>query len=298
MEALERAPTRINNKIVRDELSVPFIRPFEVISAAHIAARQAVKELMPRSGAVTLLFVVRGRLDFSSDEKHLALEAGEAFLTESKVIIASTFSHGSNADFYLLRFLRTEVPAGVPRRTLKIPNHVAIHNPGRLKHLFHMLLEARRDCPHCPLIFHHLVILMLCEMTSSNKRAAVRVGVDGLECMASRVDAYIAAHYHEHIGTPDIAREFRYNPDYLERAYRTKRHRSIRAAIHFRRIREAQAQLLLQRSRGIADIAALCGFVDVGHFRRAFKRAVHMTPHEFRSQQSGYRRGIHPLHSV
>jgi len=299
MKALESAPKRINNKDVRDELTVSFARPFKVISAAHVASRQAVNEVMPCGSAVTLLFVVRGHLDLDSDGKHLALKSGEAFLAESKAIKTFTLSHGSDADFYLLRFLRTEVPAGLPRRTLKVPNHVAIYNPGRLKHLFHMLLGAMRDWPRSLLIHHHLVILMLSEMaSSSNKKAAVRVRADGLECMASRVDAYIAAHYHEHIGTPDIAREFRYNPDYLERAYRTKRQRSIREAIHFRRIREAQAQLLLQRTRGIADIAALCGFADVGHFRQAFKRAVHMTPHEFRSQKTGYRRSPHPLHSV
>ncbi len=283
---------------VRDGLTVSFARPFNVLSAEHVASQHAVKEVMHLASAVTLLFVVGGRLDLDPDGKYLALGAGEAFLVESKEIKNLTLSHGSDVDFYLLQFLRTEVPEGLPRMTLEVPKHVAIYNPGRLKHLFHRLLEAMRDGPRSRLVRHHLVVLMLSEMAFSCKKAEVRVRADGLECMASRVDAYIAAHYHEHIGTPDIAKEFRYNPDYLERAYRSKRHRSIREAIHSRRIREARAQLLLQRKRGIAEVAALCGFADVGHFRRAFKRTVHMTPHEFRCQEAEYRGRPHPLQSV
>jgi two-component system response regulator YesN len=104
----------------------------------------------------------------------------------------------------------------------------------------------------------------------------------GLESIASRVDAYIAAHYHQPIGTTDIARELRYNPDYLERAFRMERHTSIREAVHARRIKEARAQLLLQRTQDVAQIAALCGYADPGYFRRVFKRATNMTPRGYR----------------
>jgi YesN/AraC family two-component response regulator len=104
----------------------------------------------------------------------------------------------------------------------------------------------------------------------------------GRESIASRVDAYVAAHYHEPIGTTDIARELRYNPDYLERSFRLERRMSIREAVHARRIKEARAQLLLQRTQDVAQIAALCGYTDLGYFRRVFKRATNMTPRGYR----------------
>jgi YesN/AraC family two-component response regulator len=102
------------------------------------------------------------------------------------------------------------------------------------------------------------------------------------------VDAFIAAHYHETLSTPDIAAELRYNPDYLERAYRQERRMSIREAIHARRINEARAQLLLLRKQGVAQIAALCGYTDAGYFRRLFKRATHMTPHGYRAVNTAF----------
>jgi AraC-like DNA-binding protein len=299
MKGLERAVPKNNTRLVRDELSVAFACPFEIITAAHIASRYTAKEVMPRGSADSLLFVVEGHLDLDLGGKHISLGPREALLAEPDAREPLTLSHGTDADFYLLQFVRTEVPAGFPRRMLEVPDHVAIRNPARLKHLFLMLLEAVRARTGSGLILHHLVVLMLCEMASSSRvQGEMRARVDGLESMASRVDAYIAAHYHESIGTPEIASELRYNPEYLERAYRTERHMSIREAIHLRRIREARAQLLLQQARGIAEIAALCGFSDAGHFRRVFKRAMNMTPHEFRSLNTEHRGGPHPLRAV
>jgi AraC-like DNA-binding protein len=299
MKGLERAAPKNNIRLVPDELSVAFARPFEIIAAAHIASRYTAKEVIPPGNADSLLFVVEGHLDLDLGGRHLALGRGEALLAGQEAREPLTLSHGTDADFYLLQFVRAEVPAGFPRRMLEVPDHVAIRNPARLKHLFLMLLEARRARTGSSLILHHLLVLMLCEMASSLRlQGEMRARVDRLESMASRVDAYIAAHYHESIGTPGIARELRYNPEYLERAYRTERHMSIREAIHLRRIREARAQLLLQQARCIAEIAALCGFSDAGHFRRVFKRAMHMTPHEFRSLNGEPRGGPHPLRAI
>ncbi|MCX7030634.1 MAG: helix-turn-helix transcriptional regulator [Spirochaetes bacterium] len=269
---------------MRDELPVYFAHPYKIIAAAHVASRYAVKEVMHHGHTASLLFVIEGHLDLDLGGKHLAMGPSEAFLAGPDTFEPLTLSHGTDAEFYLLQFARSEVPEDFPRHVLRVPEHVAIRNPARLKHLFLMLVEAMRDPAGSRLILHHLVVLMLCDMASSSLvTCEVRTRADGLESLASRVDAYIAAHYHEPIGTPDVARECRYNPDYLERAYRAERHRSIREAIHLRRIKEARAQLLLQRSRGIAEIASLCGFSDVGHFRQVFKRAVNMTPREFRS---------------
>lgn len=278
-----------------DEVPLVVAHPFTVVAAAHVASRYAAREVMRCGHATSLLFVVEGHLDLGLGGKHLALGPGEAFLAGPDASEPLILSHGTDAEFYRLQFVSRGVPEGFPRRVLKVPEHAAIRDPARLKHLFLMLVEAMRDQAGSRLILHHLVVLMLCDMASSSLVACeARTRADGLESLASRVDAYIAAHYHEPLGTPDVARECRYNPDYLERAYRAERHCSIREAIHLRRIKEARAQLLLQSSRGIAEIAALCGFSDVGHFRQVFKHAVHMTPHEFRFRNAGGTGGLHP----
>jgi AraC-like DNA-binding protein len=270
-----------------DELLLRFARPFEITGSEHRFSEFAMSRRLPYDCALCLLFVVQGHLDLEIGGSHFSLGPAEAYLAEPLRRDLVRLSYGMDADFYLVQFRRSEQSAGVAQRRIEVPNHVATRNPGRLTDLLRMFMEeTRRPGPSC-LVLHHLVVLMLCEMASSSLvRGETRAREDGLESMASRVDAYVAAHYHEPIGTLDVAHELRYNPDYLERAYRSERRMSIRQAIHARRIREARAQLVLQSARGIAEIAALCGFSDPAYFRRVFKRATSMTPHGFRTRNA------------
>jgi AraC-like DNA-binding protein len=283
VRGLEGLPAKNDILIVRDQLSVGFARPFEIVASAHVVSECAQGRDLGHGGALCFMFVVHGRLDLDVEGRQLTLASDEVFLLAPTRFQRVVISHGTDAEFFVVQFRRHGPAQGAPQRSLEVPDHVALGNPGRLKSLVRMFMEETRRYGGSPLVLHHLLVLMLCEMTrASHLRSESEVREDNLESVASRVDAYIAAHYHESIGTPDIAAELRYNPDYLERAYRAERHLSIREAIHARRIREARAQLLLQSSLGIAQIAALCGYADTGYFRRVFKRATSMTPHGYR----------------
>lgn len=270
-----------------DELLLKFERPFEITGSEHIFSEYAMSRGLPHPCALCLLFVVQGHLDLEVGGSHFTLGPAEAYLAEPLSRDLVRLSYGTDADFYLVQFRRPERSARVPRRRIEVPNHVATRNPGRLTDLLRMFMEQTRCPGPSRLVLHHLVVLMLCEMASSSfVRGETHRREDGRESMASRVDVYIAAHYHEPIGTADVAQALRYNPDYLERAYRMERRMSISQAIHARRIREARAQLVLQSARGIGEIAALCGFSDPAYFRRVFKRATSMTPHGFRARNA------------
>ncbi|MGA2977014.1 MAG: helix-turn-helix transcriptional regulator [Spirochaetia bacterium] len=269
---------------MRDALSLGFARSFQILSSLHVVSESVTHRVLHHQAALCFLFNVHGDLYLDLKERRLALASDEAALFAFAGAGTIALSYGNDAEFYLLQFRQGRPAEGVPRLHLEVPEHVTLRNSGRLKHLVRMFMEQARRDGVSPLVLHHLLVLMLCETArSSHRRSETQAHEDGLENMASHVDAYIAAHYHEPIGTPDIAAELRYNPDYLERAYRSDRHMSIREAIHERRIREARAQLLLQRALGVAQVAALCGYPDAGYFRRVFKRATSMTPHGYRA---------------
>ena len=236
-----------------------------------------------------LLFVARGMVAVRGG----SVGPGEAYLVPAfrgEIVL----QRSPSSELYVLFFRQPPVRAAGSRRRvadaegwhhrLEIPDHVTVLRPARLTHLLRRLMdETRRPSPSRALL-HHLVALALCELAHSSRPSERREDREtSLESIASRVDAYIAAHYHEPIGTPDIAAELHYNPDYLERAYHLERRISIREAVHDRRIKEVRAQLLLQRGKGVAEVAALCGYSDPAYFRRVFKRATNMTP-------CGYRR--------
>jgi len=292
---------------MRDGLRLDFIRPFEPVEASHVVAEHPGSRVVRPGRSACLIFSVHGGLLVKDGHAELELHANAALLLAPRGAGTITLTNRGEADFYLLRFRWAQKAAAAAGRVLNVPAHVSVLRPGRLTHLLRMYIEKAKaetsapnpstsapnppgtSAPNPPgtsarLMLHHLLVLALCELArSSQEGMPVQAREPGLANIASRVDAFIAAHYHETISTPDIAAELRYNPDYLERAYRQERRMSIREAIHARRIKEARAQLLLLRKQGVAQIAALCGYNDAGYFRRLFKRATHMTPHGYRA---------------
>jgi AraC-like DNA-binding protein len=261
---------------------------FQGVHADHLSVEGTGEVPVRTSRQVVLAFSVHGELVVHGERGETRLRPNEAVLVSGPP--ALRIRHAASADFYVLRFRHARLPRAVPRGRLEVPDHVTVLRPARLTHLLRRLIdEVRLPSPSGP-VLHHLVVLALCELARSSVAEGTAIGTEGtaigteagLESIASRVDAFVAAHYHEPIGTPDIARELHYNPDYLERAYHLERRMSIREAVHARRIKEARAQLILQRTKGVAEIGALCGYADAGYFRRVFKRATNMTPHGYR----------------
>jgi AraC-like DNA-binding protein len=269
---------------MRDELLFGFSRPFQSIESDHVVSEHRGCREVANGRAVCLLFSVHGSLSARTRETFIVLSSNEACILEPRAGGGIQIRYGEESEFYLVRFRRPRGPEALPAPELAVPERALVREPGRLTHLLHMHIEEAHRDKVSRLILHHLLVLALCELARSVRvETAIPAKEPCLESIASRVDACVAAHYHQPIGTPDIARELRYNPYYLERAYRQERGKSIRDAIHERRIKEACAHLLLSRSRRIAEIAALCGYSDAGYFRRVFKRATHVTPHHYRA---------------
>jgi AraC-like DNA-binding protein len=280
---------------MRDELLFGFSRPFNSIESDHLVSEHRGSRHIAEDPAICLLFSVHGILSVRTRETFVILSSNEACILEPRTGGGIEIRYGDESEFYLVRFRR---PHGRDPRTgqdLVVPGRTRSWAPGRLTHLLHMYIEEARRDRASRLILHHILVLALCELARSAQEEIGLLTTESCrESIASRVDAYVAAHYHRPIGTPEIARELRYNPYYLERAYHQERGKSIREAIHERRIKEACAHLLLSRTQGVAEIAALCGYRDAGYFRRVFKRATHLTPHHYRAANTAAEQPAEP----
>ncbi len=264
-------------------LSVSLACPFEPVDARCVVSDLSDCRYVQPKGAYCLFFVTRGSLQVRWRAASCRLEAGEALLVRGGTGEKIALVNHNEVEYYHLQFrLFGRGCAGCPH-PLEVPEHAVVHPPERLTDLLRRYLAVDRRAYRSHLTLYNLVVLALYELTRSAESKELANDLEpGLEIIASRVDACIAAHYRRPIGTVEIARELRYNPDYLERAYRQERGISIREAIHRRRIREARAQLLLRRESRIAEIAALCGYNDTSYFRRVFKRVTSMTPNRYR----------------
>jgi YesN/AraC family two-component response regulator len=68
-----------------------------------------------------------------------------------------------------------------------------------------------------------------------------------------------------------LARALHCNADYLGRVFRRTFHLTLTEAIHRQRVRAAE-KLLLNDSASLTEVAARCGFNDVGYFRQIFTK--------------------------
>ena len=100
--------------------------------------------------------------------------------------------------------------------------------------------------------------------------------------LVGRAEAWIGHHYHEAISTSDVADALACNPDHLGRAFRAVTGRTLVQALHERRLGEARRRLI-ETADAVGDIARGCGFSDLAHFRRVFRRATGTTPGSFRA---------------
>jgi AraC-like DNA-binding protein len=68
----------------------------------------------------------------------------------------------------------------------------------------------------------------------------------------------------------------------MGRVFKQGTGRSVTRAIHERRVAKAK-RLLLENLLNISEIAFACGYNDLPHFRRMFKRLAGMTPSQYRN---------------
>jgi len=272
---------------MNNDLSFQIANPVEPIAGSLEVSDSAVVKPLRLRECHVLLFVSRGNVCIGSAGSHIRVNAGKTLLIDPEPSRRLRIAADSDTEHYLLWFRRpdcgSEFDLRVSSRLLGIPALATARRPERLTYLLRRYLHQQERRGSSRLLRAGLLVLILREVAMSGTTEAVDPPEENWpNTIVSRVDAYIAAHYSEQIGTIDIAAELRYNPDYLERAYRHLADLSIRDAIHLRRVHEAAAQLLLHREYNVSEIATMCGYNDVNYFRRVFKKAMNSTPNRYR----------------
>lgn len=96
------------------------------------------------------------------------------------------------------------------------------------------------------------------------------------------IQDYIDHHYLEEIVISDIAQHLHMGESYLSHTFKKATGYSILQYVIRRRIGEAQSWLLMSKLL-ITDIATKVGYNSVSHFHNAFRKAVGMTPQQYRT---------------
>lgn len=92
---------------------------------------------------------------------------------------------------------------------------------------------------------------------------------------------YIQHHYHQDITLQEIANHFYLSREYISRKFKLEFHVNISDYISGIRIDKAKLLLLNPHLR-IAQVAAMVGYEDEKYFSKVFKKAVGVSPNEYR----------------
>lgn len=94
--------------------------------------------------------------------------------------------------------------------------------------------------------------------------------------------SFMREHFPEPIGTADVAAAAAVSDSSLRRAFRETLRTTPRAYLQEMRVGRA-VELLADPELSMTRIAAACGFADSSHFSHAFRKALNMTPSEYRA---------------
>ncbi|MFP3155367.1 response regulator [Lachnospiraceae bacterium ZAX-1] len=95
--------------------------------------------------------------------------------------------------------------------------------------------------------------------------------------------AYIHANYGTEILLADIAKKLYVSPTYLSKIFHDECHQTFSQYVLAYRIERAKEYLKTPQYK-VYQIAELCGFSDVAHFSKTFKRITNSSPHKYRNQ--------------
>jgi AraC-like DNA-binding protein len=128
--------------------------------------------------------------------------------------------------------------------------------------------------------------ILLVECCRQAQRSGVQPGIDDRApsvAWLERLRRHIDAHFSEPLPLTRLAQVAGVHPSYLSRAFHRYTGKTLIGYLTERRL---QAALVLLRSTDdkVLSIALDCGFRDLAHFNRTFKRALAQPPTAFRRQ--------------
>lgn len=256
-------------------LELSMTLPIKVQNGGLFISRGVGRHPARRLSSWEIIFVEKGRLTIREEEQSFAVEAGESLLLWPQRLHVGVEDFPLDLRFYWLHF-EVKAPENDPNwlTHLTVPQHTRVAEPQALIALFRQFMIEQEKLQRSPAL--EFIVLLILQQLTQSARQNVTEG-DAGESLAWRAHQLIRTQYHRRISTATLARDLHCNVDYLGRVYRRVFHLTLTEAIHRQRVREAE-KLLISDARSLKEVAALCGFNDVGYFRQIFRKHTGLTP--------------------
>ncbi len=157
--------------------------------------------------------------------------------------------------------------------------HRKIENPYNISLYLRQLLDARITHKTSEGI-DYLTRLVLIELYTNSKQPIINH-------TAEKIAAWIEANCHTPITEMQIATQFGYNSDYLNRLFKSSFSKTIKQYINDKRMEYIKG-LMLRSDLPLKEIALRSGFAEYKYFLKFFKYHEKITPTEFYKQYTKF----------
>lgn len=154
----------------------------------------------------------------------------------------------------------------------------------RLITLFKILtLHYSKQMSSSPTLSKAYCQVILCEIYEIFRKRPLECKGTPRTTLIENILHYINVHYQEQVTLEKMEKFFFVSKFYLSRLFSEEMNTSIIEYLQFKRITEAQ-RLLQDTDLSILEICFECGFNNLQHFYRTFKKISLVTPKQFRQQ--------------
>ncbi len=211
-----------------------------------------------------LTFVLRGRLEYIADSKHLIIREGDAMLLPPGTLRAR-IAHGDAVEYVSFNF---ELLDG---RELALPRLMKNAVDGEIRALFNAftprhLSDEPRAREKATLILEYIleVLLELCERQTQNPHVR-------------RAIIHIETHISEPIGLSALAEALHLSREYTANLIKRETGRTVSELVNDAKLTVARKMITLG-SFSLSEIAESLGYENYGYFSRIFKKKYGYPP--------------------
>ncbi len=214
-----------------------------------------------------IIFITKGEAFINKAGTEYALGMNDILLIEPG---ARHFGHqiSTNTEFFWLHWLAES-------NVLEGTHHITVENPYHITLYCRQLIEARMMNKPTELQ-DYLTRMILLELSINAKQPTTNT-------IAEQIKAWIRANSNVPLTTVQVANQFGYNADYINRLFKSSFQKTVKQYIDEERILYIKL-LMLKYTLPLKQVATTCGFTDYKYFLKFFKYHEGITPTEFYKQ--------------
>lgn len=214
-----------------------------------------------------IIFVTKGEVYINEDGVEYHIQPNEMLILQPNLRHYGSKSSRDTEFFWLHWRGGPNIPTHIKHRRIENPYVISLY--------IRQLLDAR-VLQKSAESMDYLTRLILIELYSNSKPPVVNR-------TAEKIEAWINANCHTAITERQIAEQFGYNPDYLNRLFKANFSKTIKQYINEKRMEHIKG-LMLCSDLPLKEIANRSGFSEYKYFLKFFTYHEKLTPTEFYKQ--------------